>query len=719
MSSNPNLGNFVYPIPICQPGADLGSILHIFHHSTCQILAIPLGAENWGTISSADLLSFLAGAWLGERTAVVGHPRNTSYQQYAPHLSISDFNSIIKPAIVFPAKANLDDFFNTIKYKSIFHNLDKYLVVDVDGELQGQLNLNQIIEYLASESKHSVIGNSPKSSFLDSLSYLLDSIPLPVKIETAAKKELYRNQSWQKIFPHQQDSLQVDRIDSQIASWWLKQQNDDSVENNRAKDDSELVLKLPSIFESIDPVTKVSSAKLSAAISCPLGITIERSSGWNYLRVPLAAKQLVDDKHEPYYLVFATEVSLTAEDEEIAVATPANLDEPNSQTGSTNNLLAAVSHELKSPLTGIVGLSSLLQEQKLGSLNQRQGRYVELIHRSGKKMMGIIDDLIKLASLAAEPDPAPELINLEFLCRHLGQQALTKIQSIDTENLNISTTVAQPKLDIELGTEMAFANKSALSLALNHLLWEIIRLCEPEDSLEIKIYSRQGQTAIEISCDLNERNPSLLVSNSPPSLDPGLNLVMAQHLTVFLRGSITTNHSANRCQFTLLLPPSHTCERQSAHYSAPISTATRPNSTILCLYPELAAINPYIDHRNDSNFNLKSWSDNNLQQVNLDGQHRIIEADSLEQAHNLARIWQIDVIILDGYQIIDPAAYLRSLQASEHLSALPLITLDTKTTEAANQIKGLNVYPCLLPAQHRNFEDLMQVIQIATKLEQR
>ena len=120
------------------------------------------------------------------------------------------------------------------------------------------------------------------------------------------------------------------------------------------------------------------------------------------------------------------------------------------------------------------------------------------------------------------------------------------------------------------------------------------------------------------------------------------------------------------------------------------------------------------------NFNLKSWAEQDWSTTNeqqLSYQHRIIEADGLEQAHTLARIWQLDVIVLDGYKIVNPSQYLRSLQESEYLSALPLITLDTRTTEAANQIDGLNVYPCLLPAECRSVRDLMQVIQIATGLE--
>jgi CheY-like chemotaxis protein len=93
--------------------------------------------------------------------------------------------------------------------------------------------------------------------------------------------------------------------------------------------------------------------------------------------------------------------------------------------------------------------------------------------------------------------------------------------------------------------------------------------------------------------------------------------------------------------------------------------------------------------------------------------HRVIEADSLEQGEILARIWQLDVILLDGSLLPEPLQYLHTLREYELLAALPLVTLDAKTTEAANQVDGLSVFPCLVPADQRSLADLVQVIQIA------
>jgi hypothetical protein len=94
-------------------------------------------------------------------------------------------------------------------------------------------------------------------------------------------------------------------------------------------------------------------------------------------------------------------------------------------------------------------------------------------------------------------------------------------------------------------------------------------------------------------------------------------------------------------------------------------------------------------------------------------QHRILEADSLEQAEMLARVWKVDAIVLNGSYLNDPVAYLHSLSRSDYLCSLPLVTLDSKTTEAARDISELAVFPYLLPIEEQYLNDILQAIEIA------
>jgi CheY-like chemotaxis protein len=98
--------------------------------------------------------------------------------------------------------------------------------------------------------------------------------------------------------------------------------------------------------------------------------------------------------------------------------------------------------------------------------------------------------------------------------------------------------------------------------------------------------------------------------------------------------------------------------------------------------------------------------------------YRVLEADDLEQAELLAQVWLPSVVLLDA-AMRDPIAYIRRLSEQSFLASLPLVTLDQATTQAANQIAGLSVFPCLAPLLKQSISSqpetsaLLQVIQVA------
>ncbi len=105
--------------------------------------------------------------------------------------------------------------------------------------------------------------------------------------------------------------------------------------------------------------------------------------------------------------------------------------------------------------------------------------------------------------------------------------------------------------------------------------------------------------------------------------------------------------------------------------------------------------------------------------------HRLVEADDLEQADLLARIWKPDLILLTGSDGgISPLQYLQDLSTYDYLSALPLVTLNRTITAAANQVPALSVFPCLIAddppdltehhlGNYANALALLKVLQVA------
>ena len=793
LSPNLTLNDFVCPIPICQLETDLGSILRIFQHSDCDLLAIPQENNSWGTISSKKLLSLIGQFWQNKTASMIGHPKNVTHGETLFRLGSQELNCLIEPATVYQSDTKIENFLGYWKRNSLANNQTKYLIVNHQGNLQGLLNTEKLLEFLVSKFHQSQAVYSSLPVLPISLINSLDSIALPLKLETLAGENFYVNQHWQKLVGTSEEITpqQPQSEDCSIASWWGKQQlsehqqnvfsetnnQDNPIEIANAINYQCLTASLPlnnlsrklslnldseylptAIPEHFVPSCLLDNPQINPAANSTFSIQIEQKKDWSYIKIPLAIapQKLQDTTTSIYWLILAIKQPLEGSEDN---SLPKTLAVPET---IADQLLATISHELKSPLTGIVGLSSLLKTQKLGQLNQRQTRYMKLIHGSGKRLMNIVNDLLELTSLATGKLPLqPEIVNLESLCRQAYQQVVTKLEPTTAAKLDSDFIGDTPQfqINIESGLGLAIADKSRLSSILSHLILETIQFSEPlNNKLEIKIKYLEDWTAIVISNDLETvfLSSEQVVSQLPPfpedaaslKQQSGLNLTIAKYLAKVLGGDVLSIYSASSCQFTLLLPGDSS---QLTHLSANLSpvvkqeqhhdregwrgslaisnrgvdknenAVTKPRHlTILCIYPEPEVINSVTSTQSGLNFNLKSWAEQDWSTTNeqqLSYQHRIIEADGLEQAHTLARIWQLDVIVLDGYKIVNPSQYLRSLQESEYLSALPLITLDTRTTEAANQIDGLNVYPCLLPAECRSVRDLMQVIQIATGLE--
>lgn len=104
--------------------------------------------------------------------------------------------------------------------------------------------------------------------------------------------------------------------------------------------------------------------------------------------------------------------------------------------------------------------------------------------------------------------------------------------------------------------------------------------------------------------------------------------------------------------------------------------------------------------------------------------YQVLEADDLEQAELLTRVWKPIVVLLDQAPA-NPIAYFQQFSQYPLLAALPLVTLDQKTTQAANQTPGLLVFPCLREGnaaqratpqtidQAAETSDLLQAIEVA------
>jgi PAS domain S-box-containing protein len=64
-----------------------------------------------------------------------------------------------------------------------------------------------------------------------------------------------------------------------------------------------------------------------------------------------------------------------------------------------DEFLANMSHELRTPLNAVMGISESLLEQTIGTLNEKQQKYIATINESGAHLLSLINDILDLSKI--------------------------------------------------------------------------------------------------------------------------------------------------------------------------------------------------------------------------------------------------------------------------------------------------------------------------------
>ena len=167
----------------------------------------------------------------------------------------------------------------------------------------------------------------------------------------------------------------------------------------------------------------------------------------------------------------------------------ANIDELKSVESLRRELIANVSHDLRTPLAVTRGYVETLQIRKSKLSEKDQENYVAIIHKNITKLSGLIDQLFEYSKLEAkqiEPNKEP------FAISDLAFDVFEKYQQLaEGKKIHIN-------LDIEDKLPLVFADISLVERVIQNLMDNALKFTPEGGKVTLEMHSDEKQVFISI-----------------------------------------------------------------------------------------------------------------------------------------------------------------------------------------------------------------------------
>lgn len=153
--------------------------------------------------------------------------------------------------------------------------------------------------------------------------------------------------------------------------------------------------------------------------------------------------------------------------------------------------LATMSHEIRTPMNGVLGTARLLKDE---GLNNQQSYYVDIINRSGKNLMAILNDVLDYSKIeAGHLEIRPVDFNLHHMVEDIHQLLMGRAQE---KQLDLSCVIESDVAPFWYG------DVTRISQVMTNLVGNAIK------------FTDQGHVDIYVSLDEDEKHVLFEVSDS-------------------------------------------------------------------------------------------------------------------------------------------------------------------------------------------------------------
>ena len=741
------LYEFIATVPMCWETNTLAAALAIFVEEQCDRLIIVNSQQRpIGLLYSARLLpQFLA-----------AEADNCLVDLQQP-LSQVD-KSLIEPIQTIPAAENLETFSLFLKYQEVQpqRNLD-WALVDSDGKYLGILNTLRLLQLLTEkkisinctneEESHKYVINAKTSQkniehtankhqpkIHKSIVHLLAKLPWPIMLQTSQGEVVTQNLAWWQQLGALKDPEGIRKqVETILTPKYIYANTSPST--------------LPFLQE---PPLTVNTSSNRCVLDTKLGVctcVVEIKTGqervWQFAKIPLDSNELkiwvsdseVPEHTEELWLILATDVTEQQQLCKELAAKNADLIQLNRLK---DEFLACISHELKTPLTAVLGLSRLLVDQQLGQLNERQARYAGLIHQSGRHLMSVVNDILDLTRMeTGQMELTLTPVQIQVVCerafsdvKNIHHQTHKTKQSSSPENQTLSDH--QFSLAIEPGLEEMVADELRLRQMLVHLLSNAFKFTEISGEIGLRVNHWEGWIAFTVwdtGIGIPEEQQHLIFQKFQQLENPltrqfegtGLGLVLTRALARLHGGDVSfLSREGKGSQFTLLLPPSP--PKASFNDSEDIATATkREIGNIINSSPQNLNSSPAYQPSSSQRLVLvveavAQYIEELTEQLKGLG-YRVVIARSGTEALEKARRLQPKAIFLNPLLPLlsgwDVMTLLKSDVLTRHIHVIVTATAAEKEQAFTKQADGF----LSLPIKHQALASLLEQISTSSQFQ--
>ncbi len=152
-------------------------------------------------------------------------------------------------------------------------------------------------------------------------------------------------------------------------------------------------------------------------------------------------------------------------------------------------LITQMVQELRTPLTSILGMASVLSREIYGPLTDKQREYMNIVHDSGQQLLATLNEIVELGALD-DYNLALNLaqVDIEMLC----QQAFSTLEQ------SAQRREQQIRLTVEPGNHIWLLDKDKIRQMLYHLVFSVIQSSSTESVIRIHISRKPSQLSITL-----------------------------------------------------------------------------------------------------------------------------------------------------------------------------------------------------------------------------